>query len=176
MKVVCFGDSNTYGYDPRGYFGGRYDCDHRWVDLLGRMTGWSMVNEGQNGRCIPGGPLSVDGETDLFLVMLGTNDLLQGRSVSAVTASMERFLSGVGSVPVVLIAPPPMSLGAWVPDSRLVVDSGLLAESYRALAASAGIGFANAGEWKVELSYDGVHFTEQGHIAFAQGLYKELSV
>ena len=34
MNVLCFGDSNTYGYDPRGYFGGRYDAGSRWVDLL----------------------------------------------------------------------------------------------------------------------------------------------
>ena len=29
MKVICFGDSNTYGYDPRSYFGGRYPRDSR---------------------------------------------------------------------------------------------------------------------------------------------------
>ena len=34
MNVICFGDSNTYGYDPRAYFGGRYDTDCRWVDIL----------------------------------------------------------------------------------------------------------------------------------------------
>ena len=34
MDIICFGDSNTYGYDPRGYFGGRYDADCRWVDIL----------------------------------------------------------------------------------------------------------------------------------------------
>ena len=42
MNVICFGDSNTYGYDPRGYFGGRYDADCRWVDILAtwaRMAG-----------------------------------------------------------------------------------------------------------------------------------------
>lgn len=26
MKVICFGDSNTYGYDPRPLDGGRYDA------------------------------------------------------------------------------------------------------------------------------------------------------
>ena len=31
MNVICFGDSNTYGYDPRSYFGGRYDADNRWA-------------------------------------------------------------------------------------------------------------------------------------------------
>lgn len=25
MKSVCFGDSNTYGYDPRSWCGSRYD-------------------------------------------------------------------------------------------------------------------------------------------------------
>ncbi len=39
-NVLCFGDSNTYGYDPRSYFGGRYDADSRWVDILAAKTGW----------------------------------------------------------------------------------------------------------------------------------------
>ena len=33
MNVICFGDSNTYGYDPRSYLGGRYAADSRWVDI-----------------------------------------------------------------------------------------------------------------------------------------------
>ena len=53
MNVICFGDSNTYGYDPRGYFGGRYDADCRWVDILATETGWTFYNMGQNGREIP---------------------------------------------------------------------------------------------------------------------------
>ncbi len=32
MNIICFGDSNTYGYDPRSYLGGRYDADNRWPD------------------------------------------------------------------------------------------------------------------------------------------------
>ena len=34
MRILCFGDSNTYGYDPRGFFGDRYGAGDRWVDLL----------------------------------------------------------------------------------------------------------------------------------------------
>ena len=44
MKVVCYGDSNTWGYDPRGYFGGQYD--HPWPEILAVKTGWNVVNEG----------------------------------------------------------------------------------------------------------------------------------
>lgn len=81
MNVICFGDSNTYGYDPRGYFGGRYDADSRWVDILAAETGWIVHNMGQNGREIPGGAApAFPADTDLLIVMLGTNDLLQGKS------------------------------------------------------------------------------------------------
>ena len=35
--VLCYGDSNTYGYDPAT--GGRYDADTRWPCVLGRILG-----------------------------------------------------------------------------------------------------------------------------------------
>ena len=76
MKVICFGDSNTYGYDPRGYFGGRYDADSRWVDILATETGWTVCNMGQNGREIPSVVPALPADTDLLIVMLGTNCLL----------------------------------------------------------------------------------------------------
>ena len=53
MRILCLGDSNTYGYDPRGYFGGRYGADDRWVDIIAKGTGFDMVNLGSNGRMIP---------------------------------------------------------------------------------------------------------------------------
>ena len=89
---------------------------------------------------------------------------------------MERFLK---SVPlerekIFLIAPPPMARGAWVPDTKLIDDSKALAQGYRALAGRLGIRFADAGAWGVSLAYDGVHFTEQGHKAFAEGIFKAL--
>ena len=53
MKVLCYGDSNTYGYDTRGFFGDRYPAECRWVDILARKLNWEIQNEGQNGREIP---------------------------------------------------------------------------------------------------------------------------
>ena len=37
-----------------------------------------------------------------------------------------------------------------------------------------GVLFADAGVWSVSLAHDGVHFTEQGHRAFAAGLWEVL--
>ena len=51
-RLLCYGDSNTYGYDPRSYLGGRYSESVRWTALLN--TGdWKVINKGENGRSIP---------------------------------------------------------------------------------------------------------------------------
>ena len=176
MMVICFGDSNTYGYDPRGYFGGRHDADCRWVDILATETRWTVYNMGQNGREIPSAAPAFPDDTDLLIVMLGTNDLLQGRSPEQAAERLERFLSSIplDRSKILLIAPPPVTLGTWVPSKPLIDGSCAFAQLCRALAERMGIRFTNAGKWDIPLAYDGVHFTEQGHRAFAAGLLEEL--
>ena len=172
MNVICFGDSNTYGYDPRSHFGGRYDADSRWVDILAAETGWTVCNMGHNGREIPTSAPDFPADTNLLIVMVGTNDLLQGRSPAQAAERLERFLSGISldRSKLLLIAPPPVKRGAWVPDQQLIDDSRTFAQLCQALAEQMGIRFADAGKWDISLVYDGVHFTEQGHRAFAAGL------
>ena len=176
MKVICFGDSNTYGFDPRSPLGGRYAPDSRWVDILAAETGWEVCNQGQNGREIPRTPPVFPADTDLLILMLGTNDLLQGHSPEEAETKLEHLLSGLSLDPshILLIAPPPMILGEWVPKQQLIDHSVVFAEYCRALAQRLGTRFADAGTWNVPLAYDGVHFTEQGHKAFAAGLLEVL--
>ena len=176
MNIICFGDSNTYGYDPRGHFGGRYDVDSRWVDILAAETGWTLSNLGQNGREIPSAAPDFSDDSDLQIVMLGTNDLLQGRSPEQAVERLERFLTSLSldQSKILLIAPPPVTLGAWVPSQQLIDSSRAFAQLCRVLAERMGIRFTNAGKWDIPLAYDGVHFTEQGHRAFAAGLLEEL--
>lgn len=172
MRVFCFGDSNTYGFDPRSYLGGRYDREHRWVDLLASRTGWEVLNEGENGRTIPRTAPSLPPGIDLLILLLGTNDLLQGSTPQETAARMEHLLLQIplNRKKILLIAPPPMARGAWISDDSLIEDSRALAEEYRLLAKRLGIHFADAGRWEVSLAFDGVHFTPQGHCAFAAGL------
>ena len=176
MKVICYGDSNTYGYDPYSWLGGRYDADSRWVDILAFETGWEVYNMGQNGREIPRSVPTFPTDTDLLIVMLGTNDLLQGRSPEKAANKLEDFLSSLSLKPnqILLIAPPPMSFGEWVASQQLIDDSHTFAQLCQTLAEHLGIRFADAGKWDIPLAYDGVHFTEQGHRAFAAGLLEVL--
>ena len=176
MNVICFGDSNTYGYDPRSLTGDRYPADSRWVDILGANTGWNVTNMGHNGRRIPSGPQSFPENTDLLIVMLGTNDLLQGCGPEEAAGKLRFFISSlqVARDKIFLIAPPPMAYGDWVSTSRLIEDSHAFAGCCQRTAADLGVRFADAGDWNISLAYDGVHFTEQGHRAFAAGLLKAL--
>lgn len=177
MHVICLGDSNTYGYDPRSWLGSRYAPDSRWVDILARQTGWTVDNLGQNGREIPTSIPTLPTDTDLLILMLGTNDLLQGRSPDEAAARLERFLSQVPLHPehMLLLAPPPMVLGEWVCSAQLVDHSLTFARCCQTLAQQRGIPFANAGEWNIPLAYDGVHFTQQGHQTFAARLLEVLT-
>ena len=50
MNILCFGDSNTYGYKPDGT--GRFDTDTRWTCLLQKKLGADhrVIEEGLCGR------------------------------------------------------------------------------------------------------------------------------
>ena len=146
------------------------------VDGIRLGAGLAVRNLGENGREIPSTAPNFPADTDLLIVMLGTNDLLQGRSPEQAAERLERFLSGISldRSKILVIAPPPMTLGAWVPSQQLIDDSHAFARLCQALAEHLGIRFADAGKWDILLAYDGVHFTEQGHRAFAAGLLEEL--
>ena len=67
-----------------------------------------------------------------------------------------------------------MKQGTWVLDQQFIDDSRTFARLCQTLAEQLGIRFADAGKWDIPLAYDGVHFTEQGHRAFAARLLEEL--
>lgn len=106
-RIVCYGDSNTFGFDPRD--GGRYDRGHRWPevmqDLLG--DGFEVINAGFNGRTIAtviypnyygSGKdfftTSMTGRApvDLLILMLGSNDCIRSDSPEQIAAHMETLI------------------------------------------------------------------------------------
>jgi lysophospholipase L1-like esterase len=87
--IVCFGDSNTWGYNPAN--AERFGRDVRWTGRLAETlgNGYYVVEEGLNGRTTAfddpiepfrNGRKALDvcllthHPIDLFVVMLGTND------------------------------------------------------------------------------------------------------
>lgn len=180
MKLVCAGDSNTYGYDPRSYIGDRYDAGTRWTGLL-KSKGFEVVNLGVNGAQIPYRPASLSyllqqleplRPIDYVTLMLGSNDLLMGFSPEQAALRMANLLDALRDYPVLLMAPPRMQPGAWVERSETIEAAELLASCYEVLAEKRGLPFFDPG--LCDLAYDGVHLSPEGHREFAERLMKAL--
>ena len=50
-KAFFYGDSNTYGYDPAGFMGGRYPREERWTTILQENLAqtWEVLADGMPG-------------------------------------------------------------------------------------------------------------------------------
>lgn len=175
-RIVCYGDSNTYGYDGRDPFGGRLPAERRWPELLGGLLGCECVNCGLNGRTVPHVPRTQQADLalllrqspfELLIVMLGTNDLLNLMEPEETAGHMRRFLtqlkSALPEIGILLCAPPSVEEygEGWSAAFREL--AGLYAE----LADELGLAFADAASWGIQTAGDGVHFSERGHRVFA---------
>lgn len=104
-KYYFYGDSNTYGYDPRDPFGGCYPREKIWTGILQDLLADTaeITTDGLNGRQIPDHKrtvelleMSLEREQPLtaFAVMLGSNDLLltDNTNTDEIVTRMEKFL------------------------------------------------------------------------------------
>ena len=141
-RIMCFGDSNTYGIDPES--GARLVEEERWPCILQERLGndFSVKEEGIGGRTtvwddplapnrngLRALPMLLDSHSplDLVIVMLGINDLKERFQVlpEDVAAGLEKIINEIqchsygiyGTRPEVLVIAPP-ALGADVEDSR----------------------------------------------------------
>lgn len=89
-NVLCYGDSNTWGYDAQRKF--RFPADIRWTGVLSRELGpeYHVIEEGLNARTTVFDDPFEEGKNgkttiipilashcplDMVIIMLGTNDL-----------------------------------------------------------------------------------------------------
>lgn len=187
--IICYGDSNTFGYDSRIGTQGRFPKDIRWTGILDEQIEYSIKNHGICGRCIP----ATDGrmeflykqlkgwakkESPVWLwIMLGTNDLLgmEHPLAEKVAEQMHFFLQKLldttevrsGKIQVMLLAPPELKRGSWVENDAYVIESQKLGVLYEEVARVSGVKCIDCGKWDVDLLYDGVHLSEEGHATFA---------
>jgi lysophospholipase L1-like esterase len=179
--IVCFGDSNTWGYVP-GSDGQRYARDVRWPGRLaealageaeviseglsGRTaTIESPVEEGRNGLPYLVPCLRSHAPVDLVVVYLGTNDAywlagdLVARSVGRLVkvARTAEAGPGRGAPEVLVVCPPPFGgheLGAH------------FAEECRAL----GCALLDLDGVASYSPVDDTHLDEAGHAAVARAV------
>ena len=159
--VLCFGDSNTFGYNPRT--GGRYPSYFRYPSVLARFLGedYTVINEGLNGRTTA---FPLDGvewlsglyairpaiaahyPVDTLVIMLGTNDCAASLELSAekiahgmeklIRAAQDILLEKQGMIPqIILVCPPHIEESVWKGPFAEVMDR----KSLEASAALPGL-------------------------------------
>ncbi len=131
-SILCYGDSNTYGYNPEN--GMRYPADVRYPGRLQILLGedYQVIEEGCNGRTtiyddpLEGWKNGLDylkpclnshKPVDLVILMLGTNDLKEvfhltaldiAKGAATLIEVIQKFTpEKQGYVPKILLVSPP---------------------------------------------------------------------
>lgn len=139
--ILCYGDSNTYGYDPET--GMRYPEEVRWTGQLRKRLGeeYRVIEEGCNGRTtiyrdpVEGWKNGMDylkpclnshKPIDLVILMLGSNDLKKMYGATAAESAkgagqlvdvIQTFTQEKqGFIPDILLVSPP-KIGAGISSS-----------------------------------------------------------
>ena len=166
----------------RGLYRNEYEHDACGVGMVANLSGEASHEIVVNGMTVLRAnsyfaSMIKRGAFDLAVIMLGTNDLVGGTSAEETAERMDAFLDFVQNAgkPVLLISPPHLQYGDWVLDGEQIEESLELGELYRELADKYGFSFADAGEWDIDIAYDGVHFSPEGHAAFAEKLKEVLA-
>jgi lysophospholipase L1-like esterase len=198
--IVCYGDSNTHGYDAA--IMGRFPKSVRWPGVLaaelrgiaevieeglnGRTTIWDdPYLDGRNGRTYLLPCLRSHTPVDVLVLMLGTNDMktIFGRSAAEIAAGVGALVdlaltSGTGpdgGAPRVLLVAPPCP--GEVTDRSEVWGFGearakadQFARLYATVAELEGAAFLDAGPVAEVDPADGVHLTLDGHATLGRAV------
>ena len=200
--VLCFGDSNTWGYNPKD--GSRFPWEIRWTGrlqkelqgdgirvleegLCGRTTIFEdPLRQGRRGTELFPVLLETHGQPELITLMLGTNDCktMYDTSAEVIGRGVERLLDQIrSSTPdskILLMSP--IALGEGVGeagydpefDESSVAVSKRLPEVYRRIAHERGISFLAASAYAKPSEEDREHMNEEGHAALAEAVYAKL--
>ena len=199
MQILCFGDSNTWGYIPVA--AGRYPRNVRWPGALRERlgAGFDVVEEGQSGRTttwddpLEGGNknglrylsacLESHKPLDLVILMLGTNDLKARFSLTAldIALGVERLIlatrqsacGAAGQPPaILLVAPPPVAPAG---DSAEMFcgaaeKSAFLGKRYADVATRTGCAFLDLGQIIAVDPSDGIHYSAATHLELGEAI------
>lgn len=173
-RVLCYGDSNTWGYIPNGG-GQRLAFNKRWPNILSRLLGdkYEVVENGMNNRTtaiddnekpwLNGlsqlmGVLMAHKPLSWLIIFLGGNDLKVGlkQSVADVVGDLKRLVDAAKSAAVGFNKQPPeIMLVAPAAFDKTKFDGNPLFDE-ESVIKSAQLGEA----LKAETKDWGVHFVD----------------
>jgi lysophospholipase L1-like esterase len=203
-RIVCFGDSNTWGYNAAT--NGRFDDDVRWTGVLSSELGneYSVVEEGISGRTtVFEDPLNEGlcgikhlfttlishSPLDLLIIMLGTNDTKERFSATPqnISDGIDRLIKKAvmsnvwrGEPRILIIAP--IIIGEKCYSSNVAGGMGTLCveksrELPRLMMQCAKLNnceFMDCNEYAKVNEIDYMHFDSESHTAFGKAVAEKV--
>ena len=200
-KILCFGDSNTYGFIPQS--GLRYDINTRWTGILQTLCNneFEITEAGCNNRTAfidnPAGINQTGYKIlpeylktnffDIIILAIGINDLQRffNPTLNEFKQGMEKLIQITKNLSpkskIILICPSKLNLAginngifSYQFDKISVEKSGKLSPIYKSLAEKYKCHFIDLNNIVEVSSLDGLHFSPKSHKTIAENLYKNL--
>lgn len=202
-NVLCFGDSNTWGYRADTHT--RYDWGIRWTSILQKkltdkeiriieegLCGRTTVFEdelriGRSGSKVLPILLEAHAPIDTVILMLGTNDCktIYNASAAVIGKGIECLLTQIKRYApdskILLLSPIRLGERVWEDgfdpefSERSVEVSLELPAVYREIARKHNIEYLAASDYAAPSPIDMEHLDAAGHKALADAVYHKLS-
>ncbi len=194
-KILCFGDSNTYGYAPAT--GVRFDEGTRWTGRLNALLGkdYSILEEGMNNRngffknpqsiklCgVDYLPIYLQNhkDIDICILALGTNDAqffynLDKQTVQNGLQSLTNSLLEANSETKIIIIPP-VKIQPNILDGIFSMQFDLSSvkrieetfDEYKNFVQKNGFYYLDLNEFVKPSEADGLHYSPDSHRVIAE--------
>lgn len=194
-KVLCFGDSNTYGFVPGT--AQRYDENTRWTGRLKKIArDYDITEAGCNNRTAftvnPAGkdftgfeilPEFLKNNYDIIILAIGINDLQKffNPSIDDIKSGMEKLVKMIPcGAEIILVSPSALSndvlKGAFSSqfDETSIKKSKKLAGIYKEVADEFNCKFIDLDKIVKVSPKDGLHYEPEAHKKIADAIYKLL--
>lgn len=199
-KVLCFGDSNTFGFIPEN--GGRYDKNTRWTGMLSSLgaENFKIIEAGCNNRTAfsdnPAGvqqtgykvlPTILTDDLACVILAIGINDLQ--KAYCAETNDIKNGISNLIKIvkekspnaKILLIAPSKLTKDVLKGYFSLLFDEISIAkcqnlsEIYSGIAQEENCDFLDLNRFVEVSALDGLHYEPQQHKKAAEIIFSKLT-
>lgn len=200
-KILCFGDSNTFGYNPENGF--RFSKDERWTGILQNLCGknFEIIEAGCNNRtCFrdnPEGekftgykalPKYLEQKPDIVILSIGSNDLQRIYKVSeqeiryGIENLIELTKKALPNSEILLLVAPPITehvlssgIFSFLFDRNSIEKSRLLGAIYEQVAWTYGCKFLDLAPHVRPSTLDGLHYDINGHKKVAELVFDAIA-
>jgi len=195
-KIICYGDSNTFGFNPVD--GTRYGEDTRWTALLQKKLSseYKIINEGccdrtgfiknPKGFIFSGNKhfpkfISNQKDIDVLIFWVGTNDLQSQYNITmgTIEKGLEDIIDLASEKAKNIIIIPPVILSENVLEGSFsfqfnetsVTKSRKIGRIFRQLANVKQCLYFDINKITSPSDFDGLHYDETSHKLIACSLY-----